>query len=109
MDREEYLRAVRAEKFTQNNGKVLKMINLLRYEYIGLQVIKDSALSELSEDEFLDSINFLQRAGYITLRRIEGHDESTLADSEYTELEGIVTEKGIRLIGMEFRDKSVRL
>ena len=109
MDRDELLQAVRAQKFTESNGRVLKMVNILRYSYIGLEVIKDSALSDLSENEFLDSVNFLQKAGYISLRRIEGHDESTLADSEYTELEGIVTEKGIRLIGLEIRDKSVRL
>ena len=106
MDRDELLQAVRAQKFTENNGRVLKMVNILRYSYIGLEVIKDSALSDLSENEFLDSVNFLQKAGYISLRRIEGHEESTLA---YTELEGIVTEKGIRLIGLEIRDKSVRL
>ena len=109
MDRDELLQAVRAQKFTENNGRVLKMVNILRYSYIGLEVIKDSALSDLSENEFLDSVNFLQKAGYISLRRIEGHEESTLADSAYTELEGIVTEKGIRLIRLEIRDKSVRL
>lgn len=108
MDNKEVLRKMRAAQFFENNGRVLRIINILRHKFEQLKGIK-YALDELDEAEFLDSINFLAEAEYIKLRDIISKAPSQLEDTDYKELEAKVTEKGIRLLGGETTDKMVKV
>jgi hypothetical protein len=108
MDKEELLRKMRVGNFVENNGKVLRTINLLRHKYIKLKSV-ENALTELCEQEFLDCVNFLSREGYIGLRNFESKKESLLSDSDYESLEAVVLGKGIRLLGGEIFDKMVEV
>ena len=59
MSNEERAR-LRAGNFIHNNGLVLRIINILRYKYNRLTGVKDVVASHgVSEDEYLDSVNFL--------------------------------------------------
>lgn len=91
--------ALRAGNFVRNNGMVLRTVNILRFKYnklTGVQsVLEDGGITE---DEFLDSINFLAEEGYIHLRHISTKENASLADDEYTALEAKLTGKGIRLL-----------
>lgn len=91
--------ALRAGNFVRNNGKVLRTVNILRFKYnklAGMQsVLEDGGITE---DEFLDSINFLAEEGYIHLRHISSKVDTSLADDEYTVMEAKLTGKGIRLL-----------
>lgn len=102
----ELLKKMRAHRFIENNGKVLRTINILRHKYEALNDIR-YALDDMEEGKFLDSINFLSEAGYIRLRCSASKQEAELADTAYEKLEAKVTEKGIRLLGGEIGDKLV--
>lgn len=91
--------ALRAGNFVRNNGKVLRTVNILRFKYNKLPGVQ-SVLEDggITEDEFLDSINFLAEEGYIHLRHVSSKAEASLADNEYAALEAKLSGKGIRLL-----------
>lgn len=100
------LKKMRAAQFTENNGLVLRTINILRHRYERLKDIR-VALEDMDESRFLDSIHFLSEAGYIKLRNSSNRSDAELSDANYTDLEAKVTEKGIRLLGGEITDRLV--
>lgn len=106
MNNDELLKKMRASRFIENNGRVLRTINILRHQYEQLKDIK-FALEDLEEAKYLDCINFLCEAGYIKLRGISSKVSAALEDSDYTLLEAKLTEKGIRLLSGELADKMV--
>ena len=65
------------------------------------------ALPAISEGELLDSINFLDEAGYIKLRNTLTKDPASLADVNYEELEAKLTDKGIRLLAGGITDSCI--
>lgn len=98
---------MRQGQFVRNNGRVLRAINIMRRKYERLQDVQ-YALSDIPEDQYLDSINFLDEAGYIKLRDIVSRDKTHLEDAdEYTDLEAKLTSTGIRLLGGEISDRMV--
>lgn len=91
--------ALRAGNFIQNNGRVLRTLNILAFKYSKLASMQDVLMGDgIAEDEFLDSVNFLAEEGYIHLRYIATRENALLADSDYTTLEGKLTGKGSRLL-----------
>lgn len=106
MDHEELLRKMRAARFIENNGRVLRTINILCHECKPLRDIR-FVLDDLNEAQFLDSVNFLCEAGYIKLRSATSKAPAALEDCEYTKLEAKLSEKGIRLLRGELTDKMV--
>ncbi|MBS9782633.1 MAG: hypothetical protein KGV43_02385 [Arcobacter sp.] len=113
MEREEKERLkklIRADNFIQNNGKVLGIINILRYKFTKLSAIKSVfATRNIGLDELLDSVNFLYEAGYIILREIDSKEKATLADTDYDLLEAKLSEKGIRLCGGGITDNMIEV
>jgi hypothetical protein len=110
MDRDAMLKKIRAGKAKENNGRVLRTINILRYKYNKLSAIH-YALDDLSEGEFLDSVNYLASAEYIELRHVETKTPvvTELADHDYRELEAKLTAKGIQLLGLGIKDDLVEV
>lgn len=106
MDDNTIRKKLRAGNFVENNGRVLRIINILRHKYNKLSGIH-YVLSDLQEDEVLDSINFLFEEGYIHLRDIDTKKDANLADSDYKRLEAKLTGKGIRLLSGEIDDSAV--
>lgn len=110
MSKEEEKRRLRAGDFMMNNGRVLSTINLLREKYNPLRSVEKAVSYEaIGKQEFIDSVNFLQEEGYIHLRDIKTHENASLADFEYQNLEARVTGKGIRLLGGGLDDNMVDL
>lgn len=108
MDNNAMLRKMRAGKFIENNGLVLRTINILRHKFERLKDVKYAVDAEMSETEYLDCINFLSEAGYIVLRNIETKAPASISDVDYAQLEAKVTAMGIRLLGGEITDKMVK-
>ena len=109
MNNDDLQKKVRAGNFVANNGRVLRTINLLRYQYNKLQGIA-YALTDLQEDEFLDCINYLTEAGYIELRHVET-DQAVmdLADCDYRLLKAKLTAKGIQLLAYATKDPLIKV
>jgi len=108
MDKEAMKKKIRQGAFTENNGRVLRAINLLRHKYERLRDVQ-YALDDIENDRFLDSINFLSEAEYIKLRKIGSKESAAIEDvDDYALLEAKLTEKGIRLLGGKIVDDMVK-
>ena len=63
----------------------------------------------MTEDEFLDSVNFLALEGYIHLREVSSKHDASLADKAYQTLEAKLTGKGIRLLAGGIEDNMIEV
>ena len=107
-DAETYMQKIKARRFDENNGQVLRTINILRVGYEKLTDVK-YALSDISEHDFLDSINYLFLSEYIMLRKIKSKEPADIADVQYEELEAKLSQKGIKLLEGKINDNSVEV
>ena len=107
-DAETYMQKIKARRFVENNGQVLRTINILRVGYEKLTDVK-YALSDISEHDFLDSINYLFLSEYIMLRKIKSKEPADIADVQYEELEAKLSQNGIKLLEGKINDNSVEV
>ena len=107
-DAETYMQKIKARRFVENNGQVLRTINIIRVGYEKLTDVK-YALSDISEHDFLDSINYLFLSEYIMLRKIKSKEPADIADVQYEELEAKLSQKGIKLLEGKINDNSVEV
>lgn len=105
---EDMIAKMRAGRFIENNGRVLRVINLMRYKYEKLKEVK-YALDDIPENEYLDSLNYLSEAGYIQMRRISSKQVAEIADVDYIHLEAKLTERGIRLLAGRLEDDLIEV
>lgn len=105
---QEYMQAVKAKRFVENNGKVLRTINIMRIGYEKLEEVK-YALSDISEHDFLSSVNYLFLSEYILLRHIKSKEPADIADVSYELLEAKLSQKGIKLLEGKIIDNSVEV
>ncbi|MDR1628957.1 MAG: type VI secretion protein [Oscillospiraceae bacterium] len=111
MTNENDIRKLRQGNFVVNNGIVMRAVNLLRMHFNKLSGVQKLLFQRdgIIEADFLDSLNFLVRAGYIELREISSKRPVILADCDYRTLEAIITEKGIRLAAGSIHDDLVEV
>ena len=103
-------RKLNAGNFVRNNGLVLRTINILRYEYNKLRGVQNVLENQgVSEDEFLDSINFLAEEEYIKLRTITSKENASLADYNFEMIEAKLAAKGIRLLAGGIDDNMIEV
>lgn len=108
MSNEERAR-LRAGNFVHNNGLVLRIINILRYKYNRLTGVKDVVAGHgVSEDEYLDSVNFLAEEGYIHLRLAADQDARVAGGQRLPGYRGQAHRKGIRLLKRRYPGQSDR-
>lgn len=107
MDKETLNRRISAGNFVENNGSVLRAVNILKTKFNRLKDIKYALNIEKNDIE--NSINYLHEAGYLHLRNIENKQPSGLADDDFDELEGKLTAKGIQLLAGVISDECVEI
>ncbi|MEE0739609.1 type VI secretion protein [Ruminococcoides bili] len=105
---QEYMQKIKARNFVKNNGQVLRTINILRVGYEKLSDVK-YALGDVSEHDFLSSVNYLFLSEYILLRKIKTKEFADIADVPYEELEAKLSQKGIKLLDGTISDNSVEV
>ena len=108
MDMEKQMQLIRAGNFKENNGSVMRTINMLRTQYHRLKSV-EYALPNITKGEISDSVNYLYEAGYIHLRDIVTKELTTLADSDFDDLEAKLTAKGISLLTGGINDPCIKL
>lgn len=108
MDKETLNRRISAGNFVENNGSVLRTVNLLKTKYNKLKSIQ-YALNNIDRNEISNSINYLYEAGYLHLRHTESKQPSSLADDDFDALEGKLTAKGIQLLAGVIQDECVEI
>lgn len=108
IEEKEFHQKVRAKHFKDNNGKILRTINILRTGYEKLEDVK-FAMSDISEREFTDSVNYLFLSEYIMLRKIKTKEPADIADVAWELLEAKLSQKGIKLLEGSLVDNSVEV
>lgn len=108
MDKETLNRLISTGNFVENNGSVLRTVNLLKTKYNKLKSIQ-YALNSIDRNEISNSINYLYEAGYLHLRHTESKQPSSLADDDFDALEGKLTAKGIQLLAGVIQDECVEV
>lgn len=105
MDPNAIMKKARAANFIENNGKVLRGINMIRIDFNKLSSIR-TALG-IDDDEFADSVNYLIEANFIRIRHCDTHKPVELADYGMDEIEGKLTQKGIQLLAGAIEDPCI--
>lgn len=105
MDPNAMIKKARAANFIENNGKVLRGINMIRIDFNKLSSIR-TALG-IDDDEFADSVNYLIEANFIRIRHCDTHKPVELADYGMDEIEGKLTQKGIQLLAGAIEDPCI--
>lgn len=107
MDKETLNRRISAGNFVENNGSVLRTVNILKTKFNRLKDIRYALNIEKTDIE--NSINYLYEAGYLHLRNTESKQSSSLADTDFDELEGKLTARGIQLLAGVIQDECVEV
>ena len=108
MDKELLNKRISAGNFVENNGSVLRTVNILKTKYNKLKNIS-YALSHVDRTDIENSINYLYEAGYLHLRHTESKQPTSLADSDFELIEGKLTAKGIQLLAGVIKDECVEV
>lgn len=107
MDKETLNRRISAGNFVENNGSVLRAVNILKTKFNRLKDIKYALNIEKTDIE--NSVNYLHEAGYLHLRNSENRQPSSLSDDDFDALEGKLTAKGIQLLAGVIQDECVEI
>lgn len=97
---------IEAGAFAENNGAVMRVINIMSGEWKRVSTIQ-RALSELTPDEFHESLSFLQKAGFVALRSITDRQPVECCDADYNVVAVSLTAQGIRLCKYLITDPAV--
>lgn len=108
MNEKDILTRMRSEEFINNNGVVLRAVNIGRTKFNKLSQLCAALEPDIDEAGFTDCINYLSLAGYIDLRRCSDKQPTTLADDELDDIEAKVSAEGIRLLSGKISDDCVR-
>lgn len=103
--REELKKRIDASNFIQNNGRVLRAINILRCKYNKLKDIEYAL--DIPHDEIVDCVNYLHECEYIKLRHTISKQDTCLADSDFEEIEAKLSADGIKLIAGKKTDECI--
>ncbi|MCM1315142.1 MAG: hypothetical protein NC205_01050 [Prevotella sp.] len=104
-DKQTLNRRIFARNFAENNGSVLRTINILKTKYNKLKNLQFALNMEKNEIE--NSVNYLFEAGYLHLRNAETKAPTCLADADFDSIEGKLTANGIKLLAGAFVDECV--
>ena len=107
MDKDTLNKRISAGNFVENNGLVLRAVNILKTKFNRLKDIKYALNIEKTDTE--NSVNYLHEAGYLHLRNSENRQPSSLSDDDFDVLEGKLTAKGIQLLAGVIQDECVEV
>lgn len=97
LDEKQQLRQrVEAGSFAGNNGAMIRVINILGGDWIRLSAVQ-AALPELDVAEWLESLSYLQKEGYIDIRYISANASIEASRADVRKCEVGLTSKGMRL------------
>lgn len=107
MDKSTLNKRISAGNFVENNGSVLRAVNLLKTKFNRLKDIKYAL--NIDKNDIENSINYLYEAGYLHLRTVDSHMNTSLADSDFDDIEAKLTAKGIQLLAGVIGDECVEV
>jgi hypothetical protein len=97
VNKEDLNKRIEAGNFKENNGRILRTINILSGKDIKLKSI-EFALSEIKNHELYESLFYLQDSGYIKIRNINSKIDIDIYDADPDDTEIRITRKGMELL-----------
>lgn len=108
MNEQDIIKKMRADNFVNNNGVVLRAINIGRINYNKLAPLCRVLAPDIDSTEFCDCINYLSESGYIILRRSDNKLPANISDDNVDDIEAKVSPNGIRLLAGKISDPCIR-
>lgn len=108
VNEKEMKQKMRAGNFIENNGIVLRAINIGRTNFNKLRQLRAALEPDIGRSEFADCVNYLSEAGYISLRRCGSKAPANVADDDIDDIEAKVSANGIRLLAGKLADPCIR-
>lgn len=96
MDKQAIIKKVEAGNFAENNGKILRTLNILEGDFVDLDVLKN-VLTAVKSAEFFKSVVYLNKADYIEIRDKETKAKITAEQAKMVDAEAALTAAGIRI------------
>lgn len=110
MEAKELQERIRQKKFFHNNGIVLKGMYMLPEKYVQLSELRYAFCeASMSEQELIESLNYLSESGCINMRNIHSEKDTTLADCEFNEIEAKVSAFGIKIVTCVRTDECIKV
>ena len=98
------------EEFKENNGRVIRTINILQGHYINLHSLKEALSEYMNIAEFDESIVYLHKSCYVEIRaKWSKKVVIDINEYSYKELEVCFTQKGIKLLRGFITDEAVEV
>lgn len=107
MNEQDIIKKMRADNFVSNNGTVLRAINIGRKNYNRLRQLQRALETDIDLADFVDCVNYLSEAGYITLRKCSDKSPANIADDDIDDIEAKVSADGIRLLNGKLSDPCI--
>lgn len=95
-DRQRLKRQIEAADFAENNGAMIRVINILDGEWVRLSTMRN-ALVELDNSDFEESLVYLQKSEYVEIRSIIPGQPTDVYKADKKTCEVSLTAKGMRL------------
>ncbi|MGM9969228.1 MAG: hypothetical protein ACI35S_02400 [Anaeroplasma sp.] len=90
------------------NGRILRTLNVLKGDRQRLKSL-EYAFNDIDHYQFLDSVTYLQKSGYIQLTDTITKNETTLDDSNFNDIHISLTSAGIKLLCGAIQDDCVEV
>lgn len=108
MNKDRILRDLEKNEFAKNNGKIMRVINVLKGNYVNLDDIF-KAIRTIDIDKFRQSIEYLQKAQYIEVRDVDSKEALDIDKVFLKYSETTPTAKGMRLLMYIEKDEAVEI
>lgn len=96
MEKRAIIQKVEAGNFAENNGRILRTLNILEGDFVDLDVLKN-VLTAVKAVKFFKSVVYLDKAGYIEIRDKETKAVITAEQAKIASAEASLTAAGIRV------------
>ncbi|MGP1405238.1 hypothetical protein [Filifactor alocis] len=101
-------REIQTAEFAENNGRILRTVNVLRGKWIRLSSVRD-VLDDIISADLEQSLIYLERSEYISVRSIETKGIVEVESADYSECEVSLTKKGIDVALYFIKDAAVKV
>ena len=96
MNEKEIKQRILSGEFANNNGKIIRTINILNGDWIELDTIR-KAQPTIDAGEFNQSMVYLERGGYIEIRDAVSKAPMSAEAAKLRDGEAILSARGIKL------------
>lgn len=108
-ERKKLMSKIVANDFAELNGAIMRTIStVFKFRWFKISDLQ-LAFNDRHDDEMLESLNYLEKAGYLEVRDIGSKSKVEMQYAELEETEAVLTAKGIRLVKYFFTDSAINI